>query len=260
MRKINVIMRNEDIDSACVTGKVVVVINTLFSTSAIVHALAQGAEAVHVQGCWQAAIQTATGLGRDHRVIAEPHDADASARFAGHAALAMNNLSLTGHSLVLACRATSEVLYMAGAATHLYIAALLNSPAMAARLIEHAGQPIELICTGPNGRPSLIDLYCAGYLVEHLMQTCRDAWVCSDSALIARSVYRQYRGQPRHCLDDSLAATLLTCKGLAATVKDICEVGLYDIVPHLRQGAVVNSQDPQWAPSCEPMRTQHHGL
>lgn len=260
MRKINVILRNEDIDPACVTGKVVVVINTLFSTSAIVHALAQGAKAVHVQACWQAASQTATALDRDLRVIAEPHDPDPSARFAGHAALAMDGLALKGQSLVLACRATSEVLYMAGAATHLYIAALLNAPATAARLLEHEGQPVEVICTGPGGRPSLIDLYVAGYLAEHLMQACQGVWVCSDSAMMARSVYRQYRGQPKHCVDDSLAATLLTCRGLAASMKNICEVGLHDIVGHLHDGVIISSQDLQWTPTRKPMRAQHHGL
>lgn len=260
MRKINVIMRNEDIDAACVTDKVVVIINALFSTSAIIHALAQGAEAVHVHGFWQAAKQAATGLGFDRCVFVEPPNAEAQSRFPNHYALAMDSSALMAHSLVLTCRATSEALYLAGTAAHLYIAALLNAPAIVARLLEHEGQPLELICTAPGGRPNLVDLYAAGYLVDNLMQQALGTWVYSDSALMARAIYRQYCGHPEHCIDDSLAATLLTSEGLDGIAKHICDVGRLDIVAHLHDGALVNSQNLRWAPTSPQTRTQHHGL
>lgn len=92
---------------------------------------------------------------------------------------------------------------MAATVTHLYVAALLNAPAMTNRLVEHAGERLELICTGPGRRSSLIALYAAGYMVEHLMQARPDAWAFSDTALVARSVYLQYLGEPYRCLTDS---------------------------------------------------------
>jgi len=260
MRKINVILRNEDIDPACMTDKVMVIINALFSTSAAVHALAEGAAEVQVQGSWQAARQTASGRGPEHCVIAESPDTEAGSRFANHAALTMDRATLAGHSLVLTCRATCEALYMASPAARVYVAALLNAPAMAARLLEHEGQALELICTGPGGRPGLVDLYAAGYLVEHLMQHSQGAWLCSDSALMARAVYRQYRGQPQHCIDDSLAATLLASKGLAAAAKDICALGRHTVVAQLHDGALVSSAPLRRTPIIRHTRTQHHGL
>lgn len=260
MRKINVILRNEDIDPSCVTDKVVVVINALFCTSAVIHALAEGAEAVHVQGCWQATGHTAARLSSEHQVIAEPLAAESGSRFANHAALAMDRATLAGYALVLTCRATSEALYMASTAAQVYVAALLNAPAMATRLLQHENQPLELICTGPGGRPSLVDLYTAGYLVEHLMQHSQGAWLCSDSALMARAVYRQYRDQPRHCIDDSLAATLLASKGLATTAKDICELGRHDVVAQLDDGALVSRQPLRNLPATRHTRTHHYGL
>lgn len=259
MRKINVILRNDDIDPASVTDKVAVIINALSSACAVVHALAQGADAVHVQGCWQAARHTARGLSGEQCVIAEPPDAEAHSRFASHSVLAMDRSTLGGHTLVLTCRATSEALGLVGTAAHVYVAALLNAPAMVARLLEHQGLALELICTGPGGRPSLIDLYTAGYLVEHLMQHSQDGWLCSDSALMARAVYRQYRGQPQHCLDDSLAATLLSSKGQAAPAQDICDVGRHEVIAHLQEGALVSSQLLHWVPAARPLKALHHG-
>lgn len=103
MKKINVVMRNQDIDPAYTADKVVVVINALFSTSAMVHALQQGAAAVQVRGCWQ----TAAGLGPSQRRLSGQAGADGT-RFTNHFALTTGSCSQPGESLALTCRPTSD--------------------------------------------------------------------------------------------------------------------------------------------------------
>lgn len=237
VKKINVVMRNQDIDPAYTADKVVVVINALFSTSAVVHALQQGAGAVQVRGCWQ----TAAGLGPSGCKLSGQVSAFGK-RFVNHSALTTDSYWQPGEVVALTCRPTSEALQMASIARHLYVAALLNAPAMASTLAEHAGERLELICTGPGGRANLIDLYAAGYMVDHLMQARPDTWGLSDTALIARSVYLQYLDEPYRCIADSLTAPLLSSASLAAAAQKACEVGRYDIVAEIWNGAVVSTR------------------
>jgi phosphosulfolactate phosphohydrolase-like enzyme len=112
---------------------------------------------------------------------------------------------------------------------------------MAATLIEHEGKRLELICTGPGAQGSFIDLYVAGYIVEHLMHECPGAWVLNDSALTARSVYQHYLGLPYRCISDSLAEALLLSEGQVAAAQKACEADQYDIVAKLCNGAFINA-------------------
>lgn len=241
MKKINVITRNADITRSSAPDKVVVVINTLFSTSAVVHALEWGAEAVHVRGCWESTNLTIAALGRDHCAHPEQNMAHRRSRFANEPVLSMDSASLSGNSLVLTCRATSEALYMAGTAAHIYVAALLNVKAMVTKLTGHEGERLELICTGPGAQGSFVDLYVAGYIVDQLMHNCPGAWGPNDSALTARSVYLQYLGQPYRCISDSPAEALLSSERLGAAAQKACEVGQYNIVPRLCNDAFINA-------------------
>lgn len=241
MKKINVIMRNEDITRSSTPDKVVVVINTLFSTSAVVHALKWGANAVHIRDCRETSNLTIAALGRDHCALPEQNVANYRSRFANEPVLSMDGAALLGNSLILTCRATSEALYLAGTAAHIYVAALLNVRAMAAKLTEHEGERLELICTGPGAQGSFVDLYVAGYIVEHLMRECPGAWVQNDSALTARAVYKQYLGRPYRCISDSLAEALLLSESQGAAAQKACEVGQYDIVARLNNGAFTNA-------------------
>ncbi|MEI8340065.1 MAG: 2-phosphosulfolactate phosphatase [Verrucomicrobiota bacterium] len=124
-----------------------------------------------------------------------------------------------------ACEAAREVL--AGA--------LLNMHALAARLQRQSPESVLLVCAGTFRELALEDVFAAGMLCALFP----DAGL-SDAALTAHSVYRQYREDPLHALQDSKNGRVLVSKGRMEDVRWCAQVSCFDAVGVMRAGAIRN--------------------
>jgi len=232
MPKLNVILRKEDLNTDFLHDKVVVVIDVLFATSTIVTALHHGAAAVQPHSNAQQANNAVRELAQDSYLLAGESRMHSIPGFASYSPLSVARQPLEGRQLVYCTTNGTVALRQADCARHVYAAALLNGPAMAQRLLQHAELSLIFVCAGSAGRINLEDLYTAGYLIEQLERLRPNHWQHSDTSTIARAVYQQYATAPLACLLDSQLGRSLTDE-LQAEVRYAAQVGLLDVIPKL---------------------------
>lgn len=233
---LHVLVRREDLDPARLAGRVVVVIDVLFATSTIVHALGAGAACVYP-----------ARDGEDARA--------AAARFPG-ALVAGEYMARTlpGHApatpLALAMRlaAGGELVYFttngtrAIAACHdaaaVYAGALGNVAALARHVVAaHPGQPVLLLCAGSLGRFSLEDFIGAGHLVRALRAA--GDYAPSDAALAAE--FASLGIATGAALAGSRVGRMLAREGLGEEIAHAAACDTCDVVPVLCDGVLVRA-------------------
>lgn len=230
MTKINVILRKEDLDPAFLHNKVAVVIDVLFATSSIVTALNQGATDVYPVLNQQMALQTAQELQQGSYILAGEQHMHGIAGFSAYTPMALSRESLQGRSLVYTTTNGTVALRQADSAARLYVAALLNAPAVVHQLQQHRDQTLVLICSGSAGRVNLEDLYLAGYLIDQLSTQRPSDWQLTDTCQIALAVYRRY-DCAEQCLRQSQLGSLLALTDMDEEISYSARLGHIDLVP-----------------------------
>jgi 2-phosphosulfolactate phosphatase len=230
MAKINVILRKEDLDPAFLHNKVAVVIDVLFATSSIVTAFSQGVTEVYPVLNRQMALETVREFASDSYILAGEQHLQNIAGFSTYTPMALSRESLHGRRLVYATTNGTVALRQADSAARVYVAALLNAPAVVQQLEKHADQSLVLICSGSAGRVNLEDLYLAGYLTEQLSILRPGGWQLTDTCQIARSVYRQY-ACAEDCLRQSQLGSVLALTDMDEEISFSARLGCVDLVP-----------------------------
>lgn len=234
---LHVLTRREDIDPVRLAGRVVVVIDILFATSTIVHALAAGAGSVYpavddVDARSAANQRNNALLAGEYLARTLPDYAPATplalaARLAGRGRDVVY-LTTNGTPAIAACQAAHAV----------YAGALTNAAALARHIVQtHPGVPVLLVCAGSLGQFNLEDFVGAGHLAKALRVA--GTFDPTDAALAAElacgggrlaqtlAASRVGRMLARHGLSDEIAH---------AAVSDSC-----DVVPVLRDGVLVRA-------------------
>ncbi|ROM33955.1 hypothetical protein BK648_24665 [Pseudomonas poae] len=233
MRKLNVILRKEELDPAFLHDKVVVVIDVLFATSTIVTALSKGASSVHPVAGRQLACEAVRDMQPEHYLLAGESYLQNIPGFAGYAPLDVASRDIEGRRVVYSTTNGTVALRKADSALHVYAAALLNAPAMVRQLQRHDDLSIVFVCAGSGGRVNLEDLFAAGYLIEHLEAARGNFWHHTDTSSIARAVYRQYASNPHGCLLNSHLGRTLQGEHMREEIRHVAQIGLYDTIPKL---------------------------
>lgn len=233
MRKLNVILRKEDLDPAFLHDKVVVVIDVLFATSTIVTALHKGAASVQPVTSRQMACEAVRGLDAGSYLLAGENHMHSIPGFVGYTPLDVASRAIDGRRLVYSTTNGTVALRKADSAMHVYAAALLNAPAMVEQLQQHDDLSIVFVCGGSGGRVNLEDLFAAGYLIEHMEAARSDFWHHTDTSSIARAVYRQYAADPLACLLDSQLGRALKDDAMRDEIQHAAQVGLFTTIPKL---------------------------
>lgn len=187
MPKLHVLLQQEALDPARLQDKVVIVLDILFATSAIVHTFGE-----EVASVWPARNHAdAVRLGADcaDAVLAGECLADALPNFATAAPLALGSLGLRGRRLVYSTTNGTPALHRASAARHVY----------SGRTVEwhHGGRPCGARASGCAGTIAVRRFAGAlqpGRLLlrrpsSHLLRPF-DGYHCSDAALAAAMLYR----------------------------------------------------------------------
>ena len=187
MPALSVLLEKENLDEERLEAQVAIVVDTLFASSTIVHALSSGADVVWPALDRDEALRIAEGL--PGCICAGEYMMEALSGFASAAPLALAAEGLRGRSVVYCTTNGTVALRRAATAASLYVGSLLNGAAVARYIVRaHPDSPVIIVCAGSAGHFNLEDFYCAGHLVSHLMQ-CR-SYDTNDPAMAALLLYR----------------------------------------------------------------------
>ncbi|MBJ6978377.1 MULTISPECIES: 2-phosphosulfolactate phosphatase [unclassified Luteimonas] len=233
---LHVLVRREDVDPARLAGRVVVVIDVLFATSTIVHALGAGATAVYPARDDDDA--RAAAACRPGVVVAGEYMARTLPGHAPATPLALApHLAAGGELVYLTTNGTRAIAACTGAAA-VYAGALGNAGALARHVVaRHSGQPVLLLCAGSLGRFSLEDFVGAGHLVRALRAA--GVYAPSDAALAAE--FASLGMNPGEALSTSRVGRMLSGAGLDAEIAHAAACDTCDVVPVLRDGVLVRA-------------------
>jgi 2-phosphosulfolactate phosphatase len=233
--KVHVLYRKEDLDGVRVEGKVVVVLDVLFATSTIIHALASGAsDVIPTMDEWGARA-CAAELPEGSFVASGELNAETLPGFVSPTPLALAAHGVAGKTVVYSTTNGTVALQKSAGAAHIYAGALLNGEALVGHLgREHAGQTVILLCSGSAGNVNLEDMVGAGYLVDLMARRLDGSHDLSDAALAAQRLYAA--GDPLEALLRSRVGQMMLERNLAHEVEYAARRSVLDVVPRLREG------------------------
>ena len=233
---LHVLVRREDIDPARLAGRVVVVIDVLFASSTIVHALGAGAAAVYPAR--DDGDARGAAAGRPGAVVAGEYMARTLPGHVPATPLALALHVVAGGELVyLTTNGTRAIAACAGAGA-VYVGALGNAGALARHVVaRHPGQPVLLLCAGSLGRFSLEDFIGAGHLARALRAA--GDYAPSDAALAAESASLGI--DPDAALAASRVGRMLARAGLEAEIAHAARCDTSEVVPVLRDGVLLRA-------------------
>ncbi len=198
---------------------VTIVIDVLRATSTIVQALHAGYRRVLCAD----GLDRARGLAAPGRVLAGEQDCVRPQGFdLGNSPA--DTIPPRGDELVLATtNGAPAIVRAAELSPVVLIACLLN---LDAAIDAIAGEDVQLLCSGTDGRPALEDVYVAGRIAARLDGPL------SDAALVARAVAHAYPAN-RDALAGSADAVVLVAAGLEADVEWCARESVLPVVPQL---------------------------
>lgn len=182
MPALRLISRKEDLDSGRLQGQVVVVVDVLFATSAIVAAFDRGIARIWPALDASEARRLSASLGGC--VCAGEYLGEQLPGFAASTPLLLSSECRLGAALVYSTTNGTVALRQASAASFVYVGALLNGASLVDYIVRaHAGMPVLLVCAGSAGHFNLEDFYAAGHLAAHFARHAQ--YEFSDAALAA---------------------------------------------------------------------------
>ncbi len=233
--KIHVLTRKEELDTVRVPGKVVIVLDILFATTTMVHALAQGASAIVPVLDEAAARAHAATLPGGSFVLAGELYAETLPGFAHPAPMALVEHGVRGRTVVYSTTNGTVAMAQCAGAARVYCGALLNARALVAHVLrQHPRDTVLIVCAGSGANFNFEDFYGAGYFVECFADALGASADFSDAARAALMVYRQAR-IPQALLECRVGR-MMVGKGLAREVEFACRLDAFAVVPALEAG------------------------
>ncbi len=215
-----------------VTGRGVVVLDVLRSTTTVVAALANGAKAVIPAVTSEEAVRLASNLEKDGVLLAGERKSLKIEGFAlGNSPREMTAATVGGKTIVLATTNGTPALVAAQGGDPVLVGAPANFKALAARaravLLERGD--LVILCAGREKQFAIEDAYTAGRLVKAVKKGLRQVTL-NDAATAAVAVTTAYDSW-QDALEHSEAARQLADADLAEDVRFAAKVDRFEIVP-----------------------------
>ncbi|WP_102029003.1 2-phosphosulfolactate phosphatase [Salirhabdus sp. Marseille-P4669] len=238
MRKINVILKKEDLNPNKLTGKHAIVFDVLMATSFITFLLAEGATEVYPVLNEREALRKAKEYPRrDYRLVGESQG------------LPIKDFLIPSPTLVrplvwdkpfiLSTTNGTVALRKCHKAKRIYASSLLNNKAVAHSIIS-SKEDIIIVCAGSSGRFNLEDYIGAGHLIHHFMNL--DAFELTDSARGAMYLYESKRKDILPLLKETSVGKSLIQHGLIKDVEYVAATDQENVVPILQpNGSIVSA-------------------
>lgn len=238
MTKIHLLMKKEEIKEEKIADgkKCAVVLDVLLATTTIVSALKDGAKEVIPVLHSREAMELVTEYQTGEYVLAGELDGKPIDGFV-YPSPTLIRESINGKTLILSTTNGTVALRKSSLANKVYIASLLNNPAVSMALKNlPKDQTILVICSGNSGETSLEDFFGAGHFIDCLLKNGE-----YDLTDAAKSALYFYRGQhdSYEILRDSYVGKLLDKYNQTDDLKLAATKGITSILPILRDGKVV---------------------
>ncbi|MBT2738481.1 2-phosphosulfolactate phosphatase [Bacillus sp. ISL-7] len=238
MTKIHLLMKKEEIREEKIAdgNKIAVVLDILLATTTIVSALKDGAKEVIPVLHSKEAIELANQYQQDECILAGELDAKPIDGFV-YPSPTLIRESIKGKTLILSTTNGTVALRKSSSANKVYIASMLNNPAVASSLQKVSeDQTILIICSGNSGEMSLEDFYGAGHLLDCLLKNSE--YELTDAAKTALYFYRG-QDDAYEILLDSYVGKILDKYNQHPDLMVASAKGITSIVPILKDGKVV---------------------
>jgi 2-phosphosulfolactate phosphatase len=231
MPKLHVLFKKEDLDPERLQGKVVIVLDVLFATSTIVHALGHGIACIWPARDADDALRIAANL--EAPILAGEHLGNIAPGFGPPTPLALAEVSIDGATLVYATTNGTVALHNAARAAHVYVGALLNGAALVSHVINrHPQSQVLLVCAGSVDRFNLEDFYGAGHLAAHFERGGN--YSLTDAAMAALLLYRGC--DVNTALRASQVGRMISAHHLQHEIDCVAQLDTLDVVPELTDG------------------------
>jgi 2-phosphosulfolactate phosphatase len=235
---IDVALTLEEVRGIALAGVTAVVLDVVRASTTIVVALAGGARAVIPVGT----PDEARALGRDGHVGpaligGERGGAPPPGFDHGNSPSEYSPDRVRGRTVVFTTTNGTRALLALDGASRIAVGGFVNAAAVARWVVAEPGD-VLLVCAGERGRFCLEDAVCAGLLVSRLA-TADGA--LTDAARAARALWDRYADDLEAMLVDATWAQALVGQGRGADLPLCVALDVHDVVPVLRDGALVAS-------------------
>jgi len=231
MMNIDVYFRHEDVNSADLQNRHIVVIDVLRATSVMVTALQNGAKSVQAV----AEIEDAFALQKanpDILLAGERHAIKIPGFHFGNSPLEMTKQNIAQKDLVVCTSNGTKAIAAASQASSIRLAAFINMKAVANEL-SALNKDFTIICSGTNGQFSLDDGLAAGVLILKIKNQRKV--LLSDSAL-AMTIAVNPKIPLHKLLKDCYHLNLLQKRGFQNDIDYCLTLDMINIVPQWKDG------------------------
>jgi len=236
--KIDVVIVPAELPEQGFAGKAVAVIDVLRASTSMVAALEAGAKEIIPLSSIEEATKLAETMGRETVVLCGEREGSRINGFdLGNSPLEFTPENVKGKSLLMATTNGTVAVARAKGAALIAVGCLINAKSLIPVLSE-SSTDIILLCSGKQGRVSLEDLLCAGYLVKLLTEQSPDA-VFNDGARVAREIYEKHKGHLTKAVKESDHGSYLAGLGYLTDIEYATQPDSSTTVPVMKDGRVV---------------------
>lgn len=214
---------------------IVVVIDVLRATSAMVTAFAHGVERIIPVSTVEEARQY---LGRDGHIVAAERNGEVVEGFSyGNSPLAFRGPEVAGKTLVMTTTNGTRTIALAQGAKRMVIGAFLNLTALSDWLVRQDGN-VLLLCAGWKGKFNLEDSTFAGAVMDRLLESGRFG-LEEDSSIAAQYLYHAARDNFMSILKAAPRRRRIEQLHMLPDVKFCLTADTSTVIPMLKDGVLV---------------------
>jgi len=244
---------SEHVDEMTLRDQTVVVIDVLRAGSTITTALANGAKEIIPVNTVERAVKLSGSLFGDHILRGGERQGKMIEGFdLGNSPLEYTAELVRGKGIIYSTTNGSRAIEKARYAGDVVVGGFVNLSAMRNYLMRME-KDFVVLCSGNSGKFSMEDSVCAGMLLHLLHGETQNSLTMTDSALAARSLYKEFgRSIPKMVRSTEHGAYLASI-GLANDLEYCAEVDALDALPHM-VGNVVKLAGTAAEPGSKPVR------
>ena len=232
--KVHVLFKREDLDHERLEGKVAIVLDVLFATTTIIHALYSGAKEVIPVLNEECARSAAKTYQEGSAVLAGELYGDTLPGFFHPVPLRLAEEDLTNKALVYSTTNGTVALRQSLGADQVFVGAMINAESVVNHVLSnHSDKTILIVCSGSMGSPNLEDTCGAGYFVDLLKARMENADndTFSDAAETAQSVFKL---EPSvEILLGSRVGRMMVQRGMEEEVRFAAKLSTHQMVPQV---------------------------
>jgi 2-phosphosulfolactate phosphatase len=230
--KVHVLFKREDLDHERLEGKVAIVLDVLFATTTIIHALHSGAKEVVPVLDEESARDIAATRNSTTTVLAGELYGDTIPGFFHPAPMRLAQEDLNDKSLVYSTTNGTVALRQALGADQIFVGAMINAASVVDYVVSnYPDKTILIVCSGSMGSPNLEDTCGAGYFIDLLKTRAgysgKDTF--SDAAETAQSVFKSEPSA--ESLLRSRVGRMMVERGMEEEVRFAANQSTHQIIP-----------------------------